>query len=219
MDPVNIDANGCSDDDGTLMVHSGDSRKPALKLTMDCLENEVLRRTPEAGNDQEEGKDDQLSPPIRRIVEGGCGNKILSVTRHYQKLSERLEEQYSAATGCCSELFPGDSSSSSPKMMVGSISIAPPGSSSWDTAAPSAVLLAADPEARITDLLGRPLIYDGEHLLNEYGIVVSSGCVASRIHRRLCNGLYKDREFCNVIGVARASSDDAVSAAGSATEA
>ena len=40
------------------MVHSGDSRKPALKLTMDCLENEVLRRTPEAGNDQEEGKDD-----------------------------------------------------------------------------------------------------------------------------------------------------------------
>ena len=66
MDPVNIDANGCSDDDGTLMngcsdddgtlmngcsdddgtlmVHSGDSRKPALKLTMDCMENKVLWR-------------------------------------------------------------------------------------------------------------------------------------------------------------------------------
>jgi hypothetical protein len=55
VDPVNIDANGCSDDDGTLMngcsdddgtlmVHSGDSRKPALKLTMDCMENKVLWR-------------------------------------------------------------------------------------------------------------------------------------------------------------------------------
>merc|ERR1712087_884372 len=81
--------------------------------------------------------------------------------------------------------------------MVGAISLAPPGSSSWDTAAPTAVLLAADPEARITDLFGLPLIYDGKHLLNDCGVVVSSGRIALRIHERLCN----DPHFCEVLGV------------------
>lgn len=174
--------------DSTLMVFSGDSKKPALKIAMGCLEKSVIGRV-EPGNIQEaDSNEGYLQPPIRKIVAGGCGNKILCVQRHFQCLSERHNEKDSS------------SSSSSPPM-VGAISIAPPGSSSWDTAAPTAVLLAADPEARVTDLFGHPLIYDGEHLLNDCGVVVSSGCVASRIHERLCEGLCNDPEFCEVIGV------------------
>jgi len=168
------------DSDSTLMVYSGDSKKPALKLAMDCLENTALGGM-EPGN----------RPPIRKIVAGGCGSKILSVQRHFLRLSERRDGKDSASSF---------SSSSSPPM-VGAISIAPPGSSSWDTAAPTAVLLAVDPKARVTDLLGRPLIYDGENLTNKCGIVVSSGCVASRIHERLCEGLCKDEALCEVLGV------------------
>lgn len=168
-----------SDITTTLMVYSGDSKKPALKLAMDCLENRAHGGM-EPGN----------RPPIRKIVAGGCGSKILSVSRHFQCLSERRHRDEK------------DSSSlSSLPPMVGAISVAPPGSSSWDTAAPTAVLLAVDPKARVTDLLGRPLIYNGEDLLNKCGIVVSSGCVASRIHERLCEGLCEDEALCEVLDV------------------
>lgn len=94
-----------------------------------------------------------------------------------------------------------DSSGSSLPPIVGAISIAPPGSSSWDTAAPTAVLLAADPEACVTDLFGHQLVYDGIHLLNDCGLVVSSGSVASRVHLRLCEELCNSPEFCDTIGV------------------
>ena len=153
----------------TLIVFSGDSKKPALSLAMDCLENRVLGANSE-------------SPPVRKVVAGGCGNKMLSVQRHFQCISERHH-------------------TSSESSSVGSISIAPPGSSSWDTAAPTAVLLAVDPKARVSDLLGRPLIYDGDNLLNDCGVVVTSGYVASNIHERLCESLCKDEEFCEVIGI------------------
>ena len=85
--------------------------------------------------------------------------------------------------------------------MVGAISLAPPGSSSWDTAAPTAVLLAADPRARVTDLLGRPLIYDGDNLSNKCGVVASSGSVASVIHDRLCMGLRMDDALYDLLCV------------------
>jgi len=164
--------NDCAE---TLMVYSGDSKKPALKLAMDCLRDRAHG-----------GIEPANRPPIRKIVAGGCGSKMLSVSRHFISLSEqrrkRQDEQDSAAASSSSTSYP-------PLPMVGAISIAPPGSSSWDTAAPTAVLLAIDPQARVTDLLGRPLIYNGEDLLNTCGIVVSSGCVASRVHSRLCEGL------------------------------
>jgi hypothetical protein len=86
----------------------------------------------------------------------------------------------------------GGSSSSSQPIIVCAISLAPPGSSSWDTAVPTAVLLAADPKARVTDLLGPPLIYDGGNLSNKCGVIASSGPVSSIIHERLCIGLSTD---------------------------
>lgn len=170
------------DVDSTLMVYSGDSKKPALSLAMDCLENRVLK-SDEAEND--EGCN--MNPPIQKIVAGGCGNKMLSVQRHYECISKRRAAHEEGSL---------------PPQMVGSLSIAPPGSSSWDTAAPTAVLLAADPKARVTDLLGRPLIYDGDNLLNNCGIVVSSGYVASRIHTRLCEGLCDNEKLRDVLGTA-----------------
>ena len=146
------------DVDSTLMVYSGDSKKPALSLAMDCLENIV--------SDDAENDDGgcSMNLPIKKIVAGGCGNKMLSVQRHYECISKRR-----AAHDECSATSP----------MVGSLSIAPPGSSSWDTAAPTAVLLAADPKASVTDLLGRPLIYDGDNLLNNlrYSSIIRICCI------------------------------------------
>jgi len=180
------------DVDSTLMVYSGDSKKPALSLAMDCLENKVLK-SGEAENDV----GFNINPPIQKIVAGGCGNKMLSVQRHYECISKRRAD------------YKERSLSSSPSLppMVGSLSIAPPGSSSWDTAAPTAVLLAADPYARVTDLLGRPLIYDGDNLLNNCGIVVSSGDVATIIHKRLCEGLCDNEELREVLGAAPPTND------------
>jgi len=196
------------EDDDTLMVFSGDSKKKALKMAMSCLENSVLQRI-EPGNTQEaDSNEGHMHPPIRKVIAGGCGNKILSVQRHFQCLSERQNEKDSSPSSPSPSPSPSPSlpspsspSSSSLPPMVGAISIAPPGSSSWDTAAPTAVLLAADPKARVTDLIGHPLVYDGRHLLNDYGVVVSSGCVASRIHDNLCEGLCNDPEFREAIGV------------------
>ncbi|KAL7531982.1 hypothetical protein ACHAWF_004002 [Thalassiosira exigua] len=166
-------------DDETLRVFSGDSKKPALKIAMHRLERRALGP----------------STPLRKIVAGGCGNKILCVQRHSERCARRREEEVAVAAssgGCGFELlFPRPP----PPPTVGALSMAPPGSSSWDTAAPTAVLLAADPSARVTDLTGRPLVYDGERLQNERGVVVSSGCVARDVHDRLCRGLGGDRAF------------------------
>ena len=170
-----------NDDDGTLLIFSGDSKKPALSLAMVCLENRVL-----GGQ-----TDSDMNPPTRKVVAGGCGNKMLSVQRHFQCMSER------------------HASSSSDVPLVGSISVAPPGSSSWDTAAPTAVLLAADPKARVTDLIGQPLIYDGDNLLNKCGVVVSSGCIATKIHDRLCKDLSENEALRDVI-VTKPKEDDIV---------
>lgn len=143
---VGDDPNGQSsheEEDGTLMVYSGDSKKPALKMAMNCLENNII-----SGSMDGEGSA-VACPPIRKIVAGGCGNKILSVQRHFQSLSQRQDEKITSAAACCiTDLLPGLSSSSAPPPMVGAISVAPPGSSSWDTAAPTAVLLAADPDRK-----------------------------------------------------------------------
>ncbi|KAL7443352.1 hypothetical protein ACHAXH_009167 [Discostella pseudostelligera] len=176
------------DDDGTLMLYSGDSMKPALNLAMDCLENRILRGAEkDEAIEEVQGVNSNMHPPIRKIVAGGCGHKILSLQRHVQSLSSRHkndEQEYTT---------------------VGAISIGPPGSSSWDTAAPTAVLLAVDPHARVTDLLGRPLIYDGDNLSNKLGVVVSSGYVASRIHEALCMKLSRDEALHEVLGVSMSS--------------
>ena len=161
------------DDDITkLVVLSGDSKKPALKMSMKCLESDIL------------GSYGDLAPPIRKIIVGGCGHKMLFVQRRFQELSERIRQNEGAQSS-----------------MIGSISVGPPGSSSWDTAAPTALLLAADPNALVTDLVGRPLVYDGEHLSNDCGIVVSAGFMATRFHREMCTKLRNDEAFCEMLGV------------------
>lgn len=168
------------DDVKKLVVLSGDSKKPALKLAVKCLESDVL------------GSYGESSPSIRKIIAGGCGNKMLFVQRRFQALSERIRHHDG-----------GRATSSSLSSIIGSISLAPPGSSSWDTAGPTALLLAADPDAIVTDLVGRPLIYDGEHLSNDCGVVVSAGFTATRIHREMCEKLRSDEAFCEMLGVTR----------------
>ena len=171
------------DDVEKLVVLSGDSKKPSLKLAMKCLEGDIL------------GSYGESSPPIRKIIAGGCGNKMLFVQRRFQALSERIRHHEGATAA------PSLSS------IIGSISLAPPGSSSWDTAGPTALLLAADPNAIVTDLVGRPLIYDGEHLSNDCGVVVSAGFVATRIHREMCEKLRRDEAFCEMLGVVRSDAE------------
>ena len=181
------DGDGNDDDNSTLVVFSGDSMKPSLNLAMDCLENRVLGGSEEWIDQEGEIDEVILHPPIRKTIVGGCGHKILSVQRHAQSLVQRQME------GCDGSLPTHPT--------VGAISLAPPGSSSWDTAAPTAVLLAADPKARVTDLFGRPLIYDGDNLSNKCGVVASSGSVASIIHKRLCMGLCKDDALYELLSV------------------
>ena len=195
VDDQNDDRSSSSSDD-TLLLFSGDSMKPSLNLAMECLENKVL--CDKSGEDCNEALDNRresidechLHPSIRKVIVGGCGHKILSVQRHVQSLVQQQQQQQQQlqTQTLCNGL---SSSSSTQAIIIGAISLAPPGSSSWDTAAPTAVLLAADPKAKVTDLLGRPLIYDGDNLSNNCGVVASSGTVATIIHDRLC------RELCN----------------------
>ncbi len=179
-----------NDDDGALMIFSGDSMKPALNIAMDCLENRILLRGTEKSEGDEGHGGVNMHPPTRKIVAGGCGHKILSLQRHVQSLISRHARDAEEYT------------------TVGAISIGPPGSSSWDTAAPTAVLLAVDPNARVTDLLGQPLIYDGENLSNKLGVVVSSGYVATRIHDALCRILSQEEALHEVLGMRITKSDD-----------
>mmetsp|Transcript_12801 Transcript_12801/g.18359 ORF Transcript_12801/g.18359 Transcript_12801/m.18359 type:complete len:504 (-) Transcript_12801:2660-4171(-) len=167
------------DDVKKLVILSGDSKKPALAIAMKCLKRDVL------------GSLGDSVPPTRKIIAGGCGNKMLFVQRRFEALSERIRHQEGT-----------DLSST-----IGSISIAPPGSSSWDTAGPTALLLAADPNAIVTDLVGRPLVYDGEHLSNDCGVVVSAGHMATRIHREMCEKLRSDEVFCKALGVSRCNAE------------
>ena len=83
--------------------------------------------------------------------------------------------------------------STRPPSIVGSVAISPPGSSS--------VLLSVDPNALVTNLIGRPLIYDGKQLTNVFGIVVSSGDGAVKVHREFCRRLAGNKDFCRVLEV------------------
>jgi 3'-phosphoadenosine 5'-phosphosulfate (PAPS) 3'-phosphatase len=195
------------EEDDTLIILSGDSKKPALQITMDCLENDVLRNSAAAADAAVDTDNDSTSSSLafsyRKIICGGCGNKILYLGRRHQLISERKrlkrksQHHVQQQDEVCSKTTTSDESIP----IVGTIAISPPGSSSWDTAAPSAVLLSLDPDALVTDLIGRPLVYNGVDLTNVHGVVVSSGDGAVKVHRELCGRLSKNEEFCNVIGV------------------
>ena len=189
-----LDAGDDDDDDDTLVVLSGDSKKPALQMTMDCLEHQVLgdaSTSKEESNDDRRIHDKHNVTSYRKIISGGCGNKILYLGRRFQMLTAKKRRSRDE----------NDDADSEPPPIVGTMAISPPGSSSWDTAAPTAVLLSMDPNALITDLVGRPLIYDGRQLTNVFGVVVSCGEGAVKVHKELCGRLAKNEEFCQVIGI------------------
>lgn len=188
--------NDTSNEDDTLIILSGDSKKPALSMTMHCLEHEILLHHAsrvlgcEVNDDGTTCRTNGMT--YRKIVSGGCGNKILYLGRRSQRIKERKKMLLQRE---------GTTSNSHTPSIVGTISISPPGSSSWDTAAPTSILLSLDPYACITDLIGRPLVYNGLDLTNKYGVVISSGEGAVLVHQELCTSLAENEEFCKVIGV------------------
>jgi hypothetical protein len=70
------------EEDDALIILSGDSKKPALQITIDCLENDELRNSTSAAVatvDTDIDSTSSLAFSYRKIFCGGCGNKILYV--------------------------------------------------------------------------------------------------------------------------------------------
>jgi 3'-phosphoadenosine 5'-phosphosulfate (PAPS) 3'-phosphatase len=109
-------------------------------------------------------------------IAGGCGNKILRT----------------AASGLGSN-------------NGNAISIIPPGTCSWDTAAPTAILFAALSEhghgkvGKVTDMFGGELIYNscGKKVTNDLGALVSIGPRAGLYHNKLCDSFRRDEIVLN----------------------
>lgn len=80
------------------------------------------------------------------------------------------------------------------------MSIMPPGNCSWDTAAPTAVLLAACDkfgfQSKVSDMLGNDLEYDstGNEVTNTRGCLFSCGRIAVKYHEKLCEAMKNDPE-------------------------
>jgi 3'-phosphoadenosine 5'-phosphosulfate (PAPS) 3'-phosphatase len=76
--------------------------------------------------------------------------------------------------------------------------IMPPGTCSWDTAAPTALLFAAckkfQIDVKVTDMLGSELVYDstGMNVTNSLGCFVSVGKMAITYHEMVCNRMKND---------------------------
>ena len=106
---------------------------------------------------------------LNLCIVGGCGNKILRTL----------------ATG----LDTNDGNA---------LSIITPGTCSWDTAAPTAILLAATQsfgkQGKITDMFGGALVYDssGENVTNDLGALISIGPIACSYHNKLCERFHGD---------------------------
>lgn len=116
-----------------------------------------------SGSDTSEETSATTNTILDVCIAGGCGNKILRTAA-------------SAFGGNCGN----------------ALSVIPPGTCSWDTAAPSAVLLAAMAtfgiEAKVTDMFGGELIYssEGHKVTNDLGAFVSIGTMATKYHEKLC---------------------------------
>lgn len=102
-------------------------------------------------------------------VSGGCGNKILRTVA-----LASIDSMYNA------------------------IAVIPPGTCSWDTAAPSSILLAAMKRygihACVSDMLGGDLVYDTSqgNFTNDLGVLVSCGEKAVAYHHRLIAAIRGD---------------------------
>eukprot|EP00979_Chaetoceros_neogracilis_P007179 scaffold1506_cov220-Chaetoceros_neogracile.AAC.9 len=105
--------------------------------------------------------------PMKLCIEGGCGNKILR-SAAYASLSP---------------------------MHHNAISVIPPGTCSWDTAAPTSILFAAMDKfgfkAKVTDMFGGELVYNssGKVVTNDLGVFVSCGEEAVQYHEMLVKAM------------------------------
>ena len=99
---------------------------------------------------------------LKRCIAGGCGNKILRTI----------------STGI--GINDGNA-----------ISVIPPGTCSWDTAAPTAILFAAlvkySKQGKVTDMFGGELVYNptGKKVTNDLGALVSIGPMAGYYHDKI----------------------------------
>lgn len=108
--------------------------------------------------------------PMKVCIAGGCGNKILRLAA-YTSLSPTHHN---------------------------AIAVMPPGTCSWDTAAPTAVLFAAMEKfglkAKVTDMFGGELVYNasGKVVTNDLGVFVSCGEEALKYHEKLVKAMRCD---------------------------
>ena len=185
-----------------LVSHSGGSCRSVLSgsKVFDAINPLTVPRDDAADSSRQDDREDELL-----VFSGDSKKPALGIALHHLEnrvlARESLEggrpcpRMRHMVTGGCGNKF-----YSVQRSRAGAMSIGPPGSCSWDTAAPAAVLLAADPDARVTDLFGRPLVYDGVRLSNGCGVLVSSGAAANEVHARLAEELRGDEELCELVG-------------------
>ena len=145
----------------TLNIFTGDSGRLYQKYAIKNLETWTSENHHEPTN-----KSIDSSPPIgtilNRCIAGGCGNKILQTT--------------------ASGIGMNDGNA---------ISIIQPGTCSWDTAAPTAILFAAlakyGKQGKVTDLFGGELVYSptGKKVTNDLGALISIGPMAGYYHDKI----------------------------------
>jgi len=123
-----------------------------------------------SSNEDKEGDKYITNLNLNVEVAGGCGTKFLKTT--FSKLEKNID----------------------------AISIMPPSTCSWDTAAPTALLLSMldknGIDGKVTDLLGRDLVYtmsnDPEEAKNKFGVLVSCGDVALHCHDIICKNFQNE---------------------------
>ncbi len=154
-----------------LSVFTSDSKRIHKKYALDYLEQLL---SPDQRNKTASSETDTRNkPPILDIfIAGGCGSKILRTT------ASGLGSNCGNALGVILQ-----------------------GTSSWDTAAPTAIILAAIAASgtvgKVTDMLGGKLVYDatGKKVTNDLGAFVSIGPLAMEYHNKLCEYFRSDGEI------------------------
>jgi len=116
-------------------------------------------------------------------VAGGCGNKILRLAL------SAASSYYSFSLSAAADGKPDHRHMNRQSKDV--LAVVPRGTCSWDTAAPTAILLAAlskfGAEGDVTDFFGDDLVYDGTdaNVFNTKGVLLSSGSYSRDVHERL----------------------------------
>jgi len=161
-----------AESNGTILnVFTGDSSRVHKKQALQNLENWTSPSLSPSEGDEGVSSVTTCNTILDVHIAGGCGNKILRTT----------------ASGSGKDGEGGNA-----------LSIIPPGTCSWDTAAPTAILFAAllkyDKQGKVTDMFGGQLVYDslGKKVTNDLGALVSIGPNAVEYHNKLCKAFRGD---------------------------